>query len=162
MRVLFEVLQRAVSSWSTSSQSFAPVQSYFADCLQQLKCKLRHPPGDEIYRDGNVSVWEVDGRKNKASRPVPTSEQCVLTCICFVDLLSESLSSSQDVSRSQDTLLRCRAFPILRDDRGRRARRPIRRLLLQRKAKSDQQRQLYHDTACSATQRLGQLAHRFQ
>jgi hypothetical protein len=31
----------------------------------QLKCKTRHPPGDEIYRDGNVSVWEVDGRKNK-------------------------------------------------------------------------------------------------
>ena len=33
----------------------------------KLKCKTRHPPGDEIYRDGSVSVWEVDGRKNKAS-----------------------------------------------------------------------------------------------
>lgn len=31
----------------------------------QLKCKMRHPPGDEIYRDGKVSVFEVDGRKNK-------------------------------------------------------------------------------------------------
>ncbi|KAJ1729912.1 Histone acetyltransferase [Coemansia biformis] len=30
-----------------------------------LKCPLRHPPGDEIYRDGNISVFEVDGRKNK-------------------------------------------------------------------------------------------------
>ncbi|KAJ1860453.1 Histone acetyltransferase [Coemansia sp. RSA 989] len=30
-----------------------------------LKCQLRHPPGDEIYRDGNLSVFEVDGRKNK-------------------------------------------------------------------------------------------------
>ncbi|KAJ1955706.1 Histone acetyltransferase, partial [Linderina pennispora] len=30
-----------------------------------LKCPLRHPPGDEIYRDGNLSVFEVDGRKNK-------------------------------------------------------------------------------------------------
>ena len=31
------------------------------------KCTLRHPPGDEIYRDtvANVSVFEVDGRKNK-------------------------------------------------------------------------------------------------
>ncbi|KAJ1931782.1 Histone acetyltransferase, partial [Linderina macrospora] len=29
------------------------------------KCPLRHPPGDEIYRDGNLSVFEVDGRKNK-------------------------------------------------------------------------------------------------
>ena len=26
------------------------------------KCRLRHPPGDEIYRDGNVSVFEVDGK----------------------------------------------------------------------------------------------------
>lgn len=31
----------------------------------QMKCKARHPPGDEIYRDGDVSVFEVDGRKNK-------------------------------------------------------------------------------------------------
>ncbi|PIA19707.1 hypothetical protein COEREDRAFT_27675, partial [Coemansia reversa NRRL 1564] len=30
-----------------------------------LKCMQRHPPGDEIYRDGNISVFEVDGRKNK-------------------------------------------------------------------------------------------------
>ncbi|KAJ2062784.1 Histone acetyltransferase [Coemansia sp. S146] len=29
------------------------------------KCTQRHPPGDEIYRDDNVSVFEVDGRKNK-------------------------------------------------------------------------------------------------
>lgn len=29
------------------------------------KCMLKHPPGDEIYREGNLSVWEVDGRKNK-------------------------------------------------------------------------------------------------
>ncbi|PHJ17642.1 histone lysine acetyltransferase myst-b [Cystoisospora suis] len=25
------------------------------------RCLLRHPPGDEIYRDGNLSVFEVDG-----------------------------------------------------------------------------------------------------
>ncbi|GAA5851137.1 hypothetical protein JCM3766R1_006580 [Sporobolomyces carnicolor] len=31
----------------------------------RLKCSLRHPPGDEIYRDGLISVFEVDGRKNK-------------------------------------------------------------------------------------------------
>lgn len=30
-----------------------------------MKCKARHPPGDEIYRDGAISVFEVDGRKNK-------------------------------------------------------------------------------------------------
>lgn len=33
----------------------------------QMKCKARHPPGDEIYREGSVSVFEVDGRKNKVS-----------------------------------------------------------------------------------------------
>jgi hypothetical protein len=30
-----------------------------------MKCKVKHPPGDEIYRDGQVSVFEVDGRRNK-------------------------------------------------------------------------------------------------
>ncbi|XP_076367118.1 histone acetyltransferase KAT7-like isoform X3 [Tachypleus tridentatus] len=29
------------------------------------KCVWRHPPGDEIYRKGNVSFFEVDGDKNK-------------------------------------------------------------------------------------------------
>eukprot|EP00727_Mastigamoeba_balamuthi_P002710 m51a1_g12436 putative ham group protein (494) ;mRNA; f:832130-834197 len=31
----------------------------------KLKCTLRHPPGTEIYRDGILSVWEVDGKKCK-------------------------------------------------------------------------------------------------
>eukprot|EP01133_Synstelium_polycarpum_P001411 gene1411-1631_t len=31
----------------------------------KLKCDLRHPPGNEIYRYGNLSVFEVDGKKNK-------------------------------------------------------------------------------------------------
>lgn len=26
---------------------------------------MRHPPGDEVYRDGHVSIFEVDGRLNK-------------------------------------------------------------------------------------------------
>jgi hypothetical protein len=29
------------------------------------KCELRHPPGDEIYRSGNVAFFEVDGKKEK-------------------------------------------------------------------------------------------------
>jgi histone acetyltransferase MYST1 len=29
------------------------------------KCQLRHPPGNEIYREGNLSVFEVDGKTNK-------------------------------------------------------------------------------------------------
>ena len=28
-----------------------------------LKCPLKHPPGNEIYRDGNISMFEVDGKK---------------------------------------------------------------------------------------------------
>lgn len=30
----------------------------------KLKCDLFHPPGNEIYRDGENSIFEVDGRKN--------------------------------------------------------------------------------------------------
>ncbi|KAK6927710.1 RNA binding activity-knot of a chromodomain [Dillenia turbinata] len=33
--------------------------------LQQRKCDLKHPPGDEIYRNGTLSMFEVDGKKNK-------------------------------------------------------------------------------------------------
>ncbi|XP_035259537.1 histone acetyltransferase KAT7-like isoform X4 [Anguilla rostrata] len=29
------------------------------------KCVWKHPPGDEIYRKGLISVFEVDGKKNK-------------------------------------------------------------------------------------------------
>lgn len=30
-----------------------------------LSCPLKHPPGDEIYRDGKISVFEVDGKLEK-------------------------------------------------------------------------------------------------
>ncbi|KAL5703833.1 histone acetyltransferase [Ranunculus cassubicifolius] len=29
------------------------------------KCDLKHPPGNEIYRNGTLSMFEVDGKKNK-------------------------------------------------------------------------------------------------
>lgn len=37
------------------------------NCLKRhkIKCKLYHPPGNEIYRKNNISVFEIDGRKNK-------------------------------------------------------------------------------------------------
>ncbi|KAI8374081.1 acyl-CoA N-acyltransferase [Choanephora cucurbitarum] len=41
------------------------MKSSFVADRHKAKCKVRYPPGDEIYRDGNVSVFEVDGRKNK-------------------------------------------------------------------------------------------------
>jgi histone acetyltransferase MYST1 len=31
----------------------------------KVKCNLRHPPGIEIYRKGEISVFEVDGKKHK-------------------------------------------------------------------------------------------------
>ena len=41
------------------------IKTEFQHDQHRKKCKMRHPPGDEIYRDGNVSVFEVDGRKSK-------------------------------------------------------------------------------------------------
>eukprot|EP00249_Psilotum_nudum_P018913 c27018_g1_i1 orf=366-1529(-) len=53
------------------------VKLYFCEfCLNFLKrkeqlarhmrkCDLKHPPGDEIYRNGTLSMFEVDGKKNK-------------------------------------------------------------------------------------------------
>ena len=29
------------------------------DCPLQRKCDLKHPPGDEIYRNGSISMFEV-------------------------------------------------------------------------------------------------------
>lgn len=43
--------------------------SYFSDrsCLQRhrTKCTAFHPPGNEIYRCGRYSFWELDGHKQK-------------------------------------------------------------------------------------------------
>lgn len=45
-----------------------------------MKCKTRHPPGDEIYRDHAVSIFEVDGRKNKVRcNPLYCSSSCKLS-----------------------------------------------------------------------------------
>ncbi|KAF0539083.1 putative Histone acetyltransferase [Gigaspora margarita] len=41
------------------------MRSEFIADRHKMKCPLRHPPGDEIYRDGPISIFEVDGRKNK-------------------------------------------------------------------------------------------------
>ncbi|ETS77875.1 hypothetical protein PFICI_09937 [Pestalotiopsis fici W106-1] len=40
----------------------------------KLKCPAKHPPGDEIYRQGSISFFEVDGRKN----PVYCQNLCLL------------------------------------------------------------------------------------
>ena len=40
----------------------------------KTKCPWKHPPGDEIYRDGKIMVFEVDGRKN----PLYCQNLCLL------------------------------------------------------------------------------------
>ncbi|KAI9373820.1 hypothetical protein BJX61DRAFT_361219 [Aspergillus egyptiacus] len=40
----------------------------------RLKCPAKHPPGDEIYREGSISIFEVDGRKS----PVYCQNLCLL------------------------------------------------------------------------------------
>lgn len=50
------------------------MNSDFVAWRHKLKCPAKHPPGDEIYRDSSVSVFEVDGRKN----PVYCQNLCLL------------------------------------------------------------------------------------
>ncbi|XP_064484834.1 histone acetyltransferase KAT5-like [Ornithodoros turicata] len=44
------------------------------------KCNVRHPPGNEIYRKGTYSFFEIDGRKNK----IYAQNLCLLAK-CFLD-----------------------------------------------------------------------------
>lgn len=39
--------------------------SFFIHFSNQQKCPFKHPPGNEIYRKGSISFFELDGRKNK-------------------------------------------------------------------------------------------------
>ena len=50
------------------------MNSDFVAWRHKLKCPAKHPPGDEIYRDRSISVFEVDGRKN----PVYCQNLCLL------------------------------------------------------------------------------------
>ncbi|QID83285.1 Histone acetyltransferase [Saccharomyces pastorianus] len=50
-------------------------------CLRhQLKCLTFRPPGNEIYRDGKLSVWEIDGREN-----VIYCQNLCLLAKCFIN-----------------------------------------------------------------------------
>ncbi|KAI8335403.1 acyl-CoA N-acyltransferase [Chlamydoabsidia padenii] len=41
------------------------MKSKYVAGRHKVNCPVNHPPGDEIYRDGNISIFEVDGRKNR-------------------------------------------------------------------------------------------------
>jgi histone acetyltransferase HTATIP len=58
--------------------------SYYGSVLQferhRSKCNLLHPPGNEIYRDKNVSFFEIDGRRQRTW----CRNLCLLSK-CFLD-----------------------------------------------------------------------------
>jgi histone acetyltransferase MYST1 len=74
-----------LGKWEIDTWYFSPYPEEFAHCQKlyicefclkymkkkktlnrhKLKCDLRHPPGNEIYRQANLSMFEVDGKKNK-------------------------------------------------------------------------------------------------
>ncbi|KAI8329831.1 acyl-CoA N-acyltransferase [Chlamydoabsidia padenii] len=69
---------------------------YCEYCLKYMKsgfvwkrhkenCRVTHPPGNEIYRDGPLSVFEVDGRKNKASLNFIYCQNLCLLAKLFLD-----------------------------------------------------------------------------
>ncbi|KAK5560915.1 Histone acetyltransferase [Exophiala xenobiotica] len=72
--------KHVIEPWyfSPYPQEFADVDMVYVDefCLSYFsskkaferhrsKCELRHPPGNEIYRDDFVSFFEVDGRRQR-------------------------------------------------------------------------------------------------
>lgn len=50
------------------------MNSDFVAWRHRLKCPAKHPPGDEIYRESSISIFEVDGRKH----PVYCQNMCLL------------------------------------------------------------------------------------
>ena len=46
----------------------------------QLKCQAFKPPGNEIYREGKLSVWEIDGRED-----VLYCQNLCLLAKCFIN-----------------------------------------------------------------------------
>eukprot|EP00164_Ancoracysta_twista_P006580 GFYU01009186.1.p1 GENE.GFYU01009186.1~~GFYU01009186.1.p1 ORF type:complete len:462 (+),score=129.02 GFYU01009186.1:39-1388(+) len=74
-----------IGKWAVDTWYFSPFPKEYVNCdtlffcefclkffkrreslvRHAKKCDLKHPPGDEIYRNGNVSFFEVDGTKQK-------------------------------------------------------------------------------------------------
>lgn len=85
----------------------------------------KHPPGDEVYRKGAISVFEVDGKKNKVGKV-----QKAVTFYCLTqavrleqmcrflspDLLPEPVFTCQAFPGPQNAVLRCGALPVLCHD----------------------------------------------
>ncbi|CAI4233278.1 unnamed protein product [Auanema sp. JU1783] len=70
---------------------YTPDQNQYL-CHKKHTCKTRQPPGDEIYRSGKVSVFEIDGRMNKV----------YCQCLC---LLSKLFMDHKTLYYDVDTFL---------------------------------------------------------
>ena len=83
----------------------------FSNWRHKLKCPARHPPGDEIYRDKKISIFEVDGKRN----PVWINNAYLHRNQTNLNLgvLSKSLFVGETLSGPQNPLLRRRTFSIL-------------------------------------------------
>lgn len=57
----------------------------------QKKCKSRNPPGDEIYRDQTVSIFEVDGRKNKVGVLCPSTDPSLIYVADVIQIYCQNL-----------------------------------------------------------------------
>ena len=64
----FYILTLTYYMYQRSSKS--SYTRFFHLFIFQEKCKLRHPPGNEIYRKATISFFEIDGRKNKVSNMI--------------------------------------------------------------------------------------------
>lgn len=102
--------------------------------LAQKKCTRRHPPGREIYRDGPLYVYEVDGAEEK----IYCQNLCLLAklfldhkCARWPAAPLGPLPHPCRRGPRQDPVLRRRPVPLLRSVREGRGGRPHRGLLLQ-------------------------------
>lgn len=118
--------------------------------LWQAKCVWKHPPGDEVYRKGAISVFEVDGKKNKVRFEYTFKFIYFLNFFLFslcslytkrffffyislfsADLLPEPVFTCQTFPGPQNTVLRRGAFSLLCHDWSRQHRLPFSRVLFQ-------------------------------
>lgn len=63
--IIFSVFLEFCTSWRSEQKFLFVSISSRLSFFVKAKCVWKHPPGDEIYRKGNISVFEVDGKKNK-------------------------------------------------------------------------------------------------
>jgi hypothetical protein len=78
----------AVSLYLTWTHPVSFVQQRLVPLGMQKKCDLFHPPGNEIYRKGTISFFELDGRKNR---------------VCIAAPLTLTAKRATDRKRSQES-----------------------------------------------------------